>query len=233
MELNSMAGAGERGLTRRAATTRRHLAVVVLILISPGSIGIAFGRPVGGPHFSVIGAIHATAGLWDYAAVDPGTRRLYLADAGVLALDLATRRVSPQLVRGDLTHGIVPLGHGDVAVADGAHHQVVIFEGRTGRILHEIPTGNPRSAADWHDPDAMVLEPEMGSLIAVNGDSGTLVLIDLRRSATTGVIRVGGHLEFAAGGKKGIIYVNVASRNELAVIDMVARGLEAFSPSGM
>lgn len=223
MELNSVAGVGVRGLVRRSATARRRLAAAVLMLIAAGGVGIVLARPAGAPRFAVIGAIHGTAGLWDYGVVDAETRRLYLSDAGVLALDLATRKVTPQLVRGNLTHGIVPLGHGLVAVADGTHHQVVLFEGKTGRILKRIPTGDPPSAIDWHNPDAMILEPKTGDLIAINGDSGTLGLIDLQRGVVKDVIRVGGKLEFAAAGNGGIVYVNVASRDELAVIDVVAR----------
>ncbi|MGH8328484.1 MAG: YncE family protein, partial [Steroidobacteraceae bacterium] len=65
--------------------------------------------------------------------------------------------------------------------------------------------------------------PKTGKLIAVNGDNGTLALIDLRRAVIDSVIRVGGKLEFAAAGKNGIVYVNVESRNALAVIDVPAR----------
>lgn len=202
---------------------RSAFAIANLILTSLFGIGIAFGGPADRSRFAVIGSVAATAGLWDYAAVDPESRRLYLADTGVLAVDLATRKVTPHLVRGNLTHGLVPLGHDIVAVADGTHRDVVLFEGRTGRILKKIPTGNPPRAEDWHNPDAMVLEPRTGELIAVNGDSGTLALVDLRRTIVDGVIRVGGKLEFAATGKNGIVYVNVESRNELAVIDVPAR----------
>jgi len=195
----------DRCLTRRAALARNLVATAYSVLLSLVGIGIALGGTMEQPHFAVIGAIPAQAGLWDYAAVDPQSRRLYLADAGVLALDLVTRKVTPRLVRGNLTHGIVPLGHGIVAVADGTHRQVVLFEGKTGRILEKIPTGNPPSAVDWHNPDAIVLEPKTGELIAVNGDSGTLALIDLRRNVVDGVIRVGGKLEFAAAGKNAVL----------------------------
>ncbi len=217
-------------LARRAATSRCRRAIACLILIACGGIGTALGNSVGRTPFAVIGAIPATAGLWDYAAVDPESRRLYLADSGVLALDLVTRNVTPQLVRGNLTHGIVPLGHGIVAVADGTHHQVTIFAAQTGRILQEIPTGKPASALDWHDPDALVFEPKTKSLIAVNGDSGTLALIDLRRNAIEGAVRVGGKLEFAVAGNNGTVYVNVASQNELAVIDVAARQVSRRVP---
>jgi hypothetical protein len=230
MGMEAVTGAAKRYLSRRAATARCRRAIACLILISFGGIGTAFGKSVSRPAFAVIGAIPATAGLWDYAAVDPESRRLYLADSGVLALDLATRKATPQLVRGDLTHGIVPLGHGIVAVADGTHHQVTIFAGRTGRIFQEIPTGKPASTLDWHDPDALVFEPRTKSLIAVNGDSGTLALIDLRRNAIEGAISVGGKLEFAVAGKNGTVYVNVASRNELAVIDVTTRQVSRRVP---
>ncbi len=201
----------------------RWLAVICLVLIGVGSLGAALGNPVNQRRFAVIGSIHANAGLWDYAVVDAQSQRLYLADAGVLALDLATGRITPQLIHGTLTHGIVSLGDGVMAVADGARHRVVIFDGKTGRILHEIQTGAPAGSENWHDPDALVFDEKTNTLIAVNGDSGTLALIDWRKSALVGMIRVGGKLEFAAAGHGGALYVNVASQNELAVISVSTR----------
>ena len=225
-----MDGVAERSFARRAALARGLVAISSFILVALVGTRIAVGGTMERAHFAVIGAIPAKAGLWDYAAVDPESRRLYLADAGVLALDLATRQVIPRLVPGNLTHGIVPLGHGIVAVADGTRRQVVLFEGETGRILGKISTGNPPSADDWHNPDAMVVEPKTGELIAVNGDSGTLALIDLRKNVVASVIRVGGKLEFAAAGNGGIVYVNVESRNQLAVVDVPERRVSRRIP---
>ena len=202
----------KRCLARRAATARCRRAIACLILIACGGIGTALGKSVGRTHFAVIGAIPATAGLWDYAVVDPESRRLYLADSGVLALDLAARKVTPQLVRGNLTHGIVPLGHGIAAVAMAPITRSQSSRGRAAGSSRRYRPANLRAR------------------LTVNGDSGTLALIDLRRNAIEGAIRVGGKLEFAVAGKNGTVYVNVASRNELAVIDVMARQVSRRVP---
>ena len=186
------------------------------ILIACGGIGTALGKSVGRTHFAVIRATPATAGLWDYAWVDPESRRLYLADSWVLSVStLAARKVTPQLVRGNLTHGIVPLGHG-IAAGGGWHPSpgaLKIFMGRAAGSSRRYRPANLRAR------------------LTVNGDSGTLALDrPAEECHREGAIRVGGKLEFAVAGKNGTVYVNVASRNELAVIDVMARQVSRRVP---
>lgn len=187
--------------------------------------GLACQGQVKQTGFEVVGSIPVPAGggLWDYAAIDPASRRLFLSDDGVMALDLATRDATPRLMPGGITHGVLPLGNGTAAVADGSRHEVEIFDERSGRMLRKVETGDPGGKVDLHNPDAVLLEPKTGRLIAVNGDSGSLVLINLQKNVVDGVIRVGGELEFAVSSGKGIVYVNVASQNEVAAIDVLKR----------
>jgi DNA-binding beta-propeller fold protein YncE len=57
----------------------------------------------------------------------------------------------------------------------------------------------------------------------VNGDSGTLLLIDQKEARVVDRIKVGGELEFAAADGKGNVYVNVVSGNSVAFIDIAHR----------
>lgn len=207
-------------------------AAVCLFPVLALACGLACQGQVKQTGFEVVGSIPVPAGggLWDYAAIDPASRWLFLSDDGVMALDLATRGATPRLMPGGITHGVLPLGNGTAAVADGSRHEVEIFEERSGRILHRIATGNPGGKVDTHDPDAVLLEPMTGRLVAVNGDSGSLVLINLQKSAVDSVIRVGGELEFVASSGNGVVYVNVASHNEIATIDVLKRRVIRRSP---
>jgi DNA-binding beta-propeller fold protein YncE len=178
--------------------------------------------------------------LWDYASVDAKAGRLYLAAQGVMALDLKTGKITPQFVPGGRTHGVLVLVDGTVALADATSNTVKFFDGATGRILATIPTGKSPTVKGWHNPDAMVLEPKTGFLVAANGDSSTLVLIDIKKYAVVGTIPIGGKLEFAAADGSGTIYINVETKNAIAVVDIPNRKLvkeislkDCKDPSGL
>jgi DNA-binding beta-propeller fold protein YncE len=173
--------------------------------------------------YSQVGRIAAHASLWDLATIDSTTGRLYLATDGVMALDLATQQVTPQLVPGKMTHGIALLGNGQLAVADASAHTVTLFDGVTGKITATVATGQPREVKGWHNPDALVWEPKSGLLVVVNGDSGALALVDLKTSKVVGTIPIGGKLEFADVDGNGNVFVNIETKNSIAVVDIAQR----------
>jgi DNA-binding beta-propeller fold protein YncE len=170
--------------------------------------------------YSITGRIAGSGGSWDYAVIDPGSGRFYLAQAGVTAVDLKTNAVTTGLVAAAVTHGVAPLGGGILAVDDSQSKTVTLFEGITGRIESTIPTSKFNPVSGHHALDALVLEPKTGLLVAVNGESGLLLLIDVKASRVAGTIPVGGHPEFAAADAEGRIYINV-NRGESSEIDAV------------
>lgn len=166
--------------------------------------------------------------IWDNAAIDTDARRLFLAtgyspNGGVTVLDLDSRQVTPKLLGDQMTHGFSILGSGIAVVSSGAQNAVRFFEERTGKSLALVQTGKPPQAGDWHNPDTVLLEPKTELLVAVNGDSGTLSLVDVRRHVSIGFIEVSGKLETAAAKGDGTIYVNVATKNSIAVVDVPGR----------
>lgn len=194
------------------------LAAVATVAIFPIS-AVSATYATCGP-YAIVGSIPARSSLWDYASINPATQRLYLSSAGVMALDLQTRKVVQQLVPGEMTHGVIPVGPGLAAVADATNNAVVIFSGTTGKIIGRVETGKPPTREGWHNPDALVFLPRTGLLIAVNGDSGTLVLVDIRTLHVVDTIAVGGKLEFAAADGAGKVFVNIETRNAIGVVDL-------------
>ena len=185
-------------------------------------------RIVAVPHYTVVASLggNLDVGGWDYATIDSNNRRLYLSTDGVLVLDLISDKLIPNFLpalAGKSTHGIAALGDSGAAIADATDNEVVFFDTRTRQVTGRVVTGPSPRSKGWHNPDALVLEPKTGLLIAVNGDSGQLVLIDPTRKEIVGRITVGGRLEFAAADGSGMVYVNVASRNEVAGVDIPAR----------
>ena len=181
--------------------------------------------PLGGiaaetTEYSITSRIAGTGGAWDYAVIDPDSGRFYLAQAGVTAVDLKTNAMTTGLLAAAVTHGLAPLGGGILAVDDSRNKTVTLFDGITGRIESTIPTSKFNPVSGHHALDALVLEPKTGLLVAVNGESGLLLLIDVKASRVVGTIPVGGHPEFAAADAEGRIYINV-NRSESSEIDTV------------
>jgi len=159
-------------------------------------------------------------GAWDYASVDAGARRLYLARGdGVMVLDLDTGTVTPKLVPGARVHAVVPLTRGRILSTNGDSNTATIAEADTGKILAEIATGTK--------PDAAVLDPKTGLVLVMNGKSGDITLIDPNTAKAIGAIAVGGALEFAAVDGAGQAYVNVEDKGELAIVDIALRKVTA------
>jgi DNA-binding beta-propeller fold protein YncE len=171
-------------------------------------------------------------GIWDYATVDDAARRLYLAQDGVTVLNLDTGKVIPQFVTGRPFHGLVPVHHvlplnggKAVAVTVVSTNSVDFFDPQTGEIFADVTVG-PASEHNWHNPDGLVYEPKSTLLVAVNGDSGSLSLIDTTAHVKSGEILIGkGKLETAIADGSGLIYVNEEQTHRVAVVDVPKRKL--------
>jgi DNA-binding beta-propeller fold protein YncE len=171
---------------------------------------------VAAPTYGVVGHIALPDSRWDYGAVDTAAARLYLGRiGGVLAVDLPTGAVTATLVASALVHGVAPLGAGLVMSTNGEADTVTLFEGATGRVLATIPAGK--------EPDAIVREPSTGLVITTNEGSHDLTLIDVTLRRAVGRISLPGKPEYPAAGPHGILYDNIEDRNEIAVVDIVAR----------
>jgi DNA-binding beta-propeller fold protein YncE len=177
--------------------------------------------------YAITGHIAGTGGSWDYAMIDDHGGRLYLAQAGVTAVDLKTNVITTGLVTANISHGLALLGDGTIAVDDSETKVITVFDGLSGRILSRIPTAQFNPVSGMHALDALVFEPVTGMLIAVNGESGLLLLVDINTSRVAGTISVGGHPEFAVADGAGKLFINVnrAKSSEIAVVDIGARKL--------
>ncbi|HEY3654303.1 MAG TPA: hypothetical protein VGL34_04880 [Steroidobacteraceae bacterium] len=184
--------------------------------------------------YSITGRIPGSGGAWDYAFVDAHSGRLFLAQGGVTAVDLKTHLVTTGLVPGKITHGLASLGDGTLAVDDSQSKVITIFDGVSGKILSTISTADDNPVNGMHALDALVLEPKTGLLIAINGESGLLLLVDVKKSSVVGTLSVGGHPEFAAADGAGNMYINVnnAKASEIVAVDIASRKIVKRVPLG-
>jgi hypothetical protein len=197
------------------------------LLIASLSASMPLWQPLdaAAAEYSITGHIPAQGGAWDYAVIDQQAGRLYLAQAGVTAVDLKTQAITPGLVTAKISHGLALLGDGTVAVDDSQAKTITVFEGASGKVLSTIQTGDSNPVSGMHALDALVLEPRTGLLVAINGESGLLLLVDLKQSRVVGTVSVGGHPEFATADGTGKVLVNVnrGKTSEIVAVDLASR----------
>ncbi len=203
-----------------------------IALVCAALAGLAASASQPAPEYVLATRIPGTGGAWDYAIVDPYNSRLYLAQGGVTALDLGRGQLASALLKGSMTHGIAALGDGSVAVDDAATKTITLFNGATGAVLGTIPTAAQNPVDGVHALDALVLEPKTSLLVAINGESGLMILADVQHRSVVGTIALGGKPEYVAVDGMGKAYVNVEKDEaaEIETVDIPARKVTAHIP---
>jgi DNA-binding beta-propeller fold protein YncE len=161
---------------------------------------------------------------FDYADIDPATKRLFVAQLGasrLLEIDTATRRVVRITTGLSEVHGVivVPSLHRVFATATGTD-QLVALDETTGTELFRTATG------DY--PDGLTFVRSTGQLWVSNESGGSESVIDAATGHLVGTVELGGE----AGNVRydplhDRVLVDVQSRNQIAVIDPHTRKIVA------
>ena len=193
---------------------RPHLSALLFTLsLLADAVPTLAADPV---NLTVVGSVKGADGPWDYASVDAELHRLYVArGGGVMAVNLLDGSVIPTLVPGNRVHGVIPLPGGLAISTNGEGSNATLFKAADGAVLAEFPAGKK--------PDAVVRDAESGLVAVMNGNDGTVTLIDIDRKIVAGSLMVGGKLEFAVADGHGRVFVNVEDKNELVELDIPAR----------
>ena len=165
------------------------------------------------PGYSVVQSIPGPDGGWDLLSVDPVHRRVYATRGdAVMAVDLATNRVTPVLLTAQRSHAALAIpGSGELLVTNGNANNAQIVDGATGAVRATIAVGKK--------PDAATYDPLTRHLFVMNADSGDISVIDPKSATVVSTIAVGGSLELGAVDGRGLLFVNVEDKNDVAVID--------------
>ena len=173
--------------------------------------------PAPAPDYAIVDRIVGPDGGWDFTAVDPVRGRLYIARSNaVTAVDLATGKVTPQLALANGGHQVLVVrGGAEIVETDGKTNLARFIDADTGEVRAEIATGIK--------PDAALLDPATGLVVVMNPGDGSVSFIDPATRRLVGSTQVGGSLEVGAADGKGLVYVNVEDRAEIAIIDVKSR----------
>ncbi len=156
----------------------------------------------------------ASAGGWDYIAVDENSNRLYVSHGTqVNILDKSTGDSLGVIANTTGVHGIAfnpALGKG--YTSNGRLNTVSVFDLKTAKVLSSISTGE--------NPDAIMYDEFSKKIITCNGRSKDLTIIDPVTEKVVATIPIGGKPETAVSDNMGKLYVNSEDKNEIVVIDM-------------
>lgn len=179
------------------------------------------GAPTG---LHVVSRIAGPDGGWDLVSFDAARRRVYVAhQSTVIAIDADTGQANPIFAQGDHLHGVAAVPGTDLLVTTNSGDNTArVISATDGKLLASIPTAN--------DADGVQYDPSSGLVVVICGDGGALTLIDPKAKKPVATITVGDHLEFGAPDGKGRFFVNVADKNQVAVVDLASRTVVARYP---
>ncbi len=208
----------------------RALAIFSALLLL-GSL--AFARPDGRYRllntYKFAAAPGSTSEYFDYITVDPVARRVYLSrGTAVQVMDADTGALIGYIPGFKRQHGVALAPEFNRGfISDGTAAQVTIFDLTTLNTLG-VAKADP-------DTDCIVYDSVSKRVFTMNGDSHSSTVIDAKSGAVINTIELGGAPEFAVADGKGMIYANLADKNQIAAID--SRTLEVKShwptaPSG-
>jgi DNA-binding beta-propeller fold protein YncE len=162
---------------------------------------------------------------WDYVVFDSTSHRVYVAHGDRVSVVDGLKGTVIGQVEGYAggTHGIAIVGAlGQGFTDDGRAGEAGAFDLKTFKTLRRI------KAAD--DADGIVFDPVSGHVFVINGDSGSVTVIDPRQEAAALTVQAGGKLEAAVAGADGKVYVNGAAKSEIVRLDTKSNRIDAHWP---
>lgn len=192
---------------------RKVMMSVACVAVLAGS-GVAIGaakRAAGGYAITRVGL--PGDGRGDYVTVDPVGRRLYVTHTTrVHILDLDTLQPIATVEGLDGAHGVAldaAAGHG--FVSDGNTNSVKMFDLASGKVLASIAVGTK--------PDSILRDPASGKIMAFNGDSEDVTVIEPATATVTATIKLPSGPEFSQADGKGKVWANMEETSSIVEID--------------
>ncbi len=155
-------------------------------------------------------------GGWDYIAVDTARGRLFLTRSDrVMVVDQASGKVVGEIGGLNRGHGVAfdyATNHG--FVTSGADSTVTMFDLGTLAVLKKTIAAV--------DDDAVLYDPVAKRVFTMNGDAGSVSVIDPSSGERVGNIDLGGKPEFGVTDRAGKLYINIEDKSEVVEVDPVA-----------
>ncbi len=181
-------------------------------------------------HWKVANTIHiGRKGNWDYVTVDAPRHRFFVTRATyTLAISESSGKVLADILGQIRSHGVAlvsRLNRGFITDGGGSG-AILVFNTRTYKVLGRIAT-MPVS-------DGIIYDAKLNRVLAVSGDGNALMVfnpdINPQHGRIGRPIPLGGAPEFLATDGSGKVYVNLANKDLVAVVDLHRRKVIARWP---
>ncbi len=162
---------------------------------------------------------------WDYVVFDPDSDRVFVAHGDEVTVVGGKDGTVIGHIRGlpGGSHGIaIAPSSGRGYTDDGKAGEAVSFDLRTLAVQKRIKASV--------DADAVAFDPVSQHIFVVNGDTGTLTVIDPVQDRAIAEIAIQGGLEYAVADGRGNLYVNGAERQELIRVETHGNSVAARWP---
>lgn len=195
--------------------------ICVLLTCCPAAPAMAADRAA--PAYRLTKTVALGSGeRWDYVVFDPSAQRLYVAHGDhVTVIDEKQGDVIGQI-------GTFPGGTHGIAISPETH-QGYTDDGKAGvAIAFDLATLQPlQRIPAAPDADGIIYEPMTGHVYVINGDSGTLTVIDPKRNMPIATIKVGAGLEAGVADGKGTLFIDGAENHDIVKIAAKTNAVEA------
>lgn len=150
---------------------------------------------------------------WDYLAVDPMSKLLYVTHGNhVVVIDPISGSVKADITGLRGIHGVAFDTSGKFGyISDGGANEVVVFDRKTDAIVQRVPAGT--------NPDGIVFEPVTQTVWAFNGRSKNATVIDDVTHQVVATVPLPGKPEFPVADGKGSVYDNIENLSQIVHID--------------
>ena len=166
----------------------------------------------------------STREYFDYVTVDAAARRVYLSRGSAVQVIDADSGASLGFIAGfKRQHGVALAPEFNRGfISDGESAKITIFDLQTMKIVGE--------AKSDPDTDCVVYDPASKNAFSMNGDSNSSTVVNARTGEVVKTIALGGAPEFAVADGKGMVYANLADKDQVAAIDTAALSVKARWP---
>jgi DNA-binding beta-propeller fold protein YncE len=191
--------------------------VVLLASATMGFLAVRAQQPAG--YHLLKTYVLGGEGGWDYMAVDPAARLLYVTHGNTVDILNVDTGVKGEPITGlQGVHGVAfAEDRGRGYISNGRGDNVTVFDLKTHKVIGEIPTTGK-------NPDAILYDAFSGRVFTFNGRSANATAIDAAMDKAVGTVDIGGKPEFAATDGMGTIFVNVEDKSEIVAFN--AKSLE-------
>jgi YVTN family beta-propeller protein len=201
-------------------TRIRMWAVPTLVVLLIGGLSITAEPKDSG--YKIIKKIELGGdGGWDYLTMDSDSGRLYISrGTRVQVVDVEMGKLVGEVADTKGVHGIaLAPKHKKGFTSNGQDASVTVFDPATLKETGRIKVGM--------GPDGIIYDPATDQVFTFNARSQDATAIDAASNAVAGTVKLGGKPESAVADEKGMVYVNIEDKNEIAVVD--AKKLEVKS----